>query len=49
MSDVVQRLSEQLKNLGVPFTDDFEESLKNTDHVVDAIFGPSAVLSARIA
>ncbi|KAL8881600.1 MAG: hypothetical protein Q9192_007765, partial [Flavoplaca navasiana] len=36
---VPQRLAEQLKNLGVPFTDDFEESLKNTDHVVDSIFG----------
>ncbi|KAI4235723.1 MAG: hypothetical protein L6R40_006412 [Gallowayella cf. fulva] len=38
-NELYQRLSEQLNNLGVPFTDDFEEALKNTDHVVDAIFG----------
>lgn len=35
----MQRLSEQLRNLGVPFTDDFEGALKETDHVVDSIFG----------
>ncbi|KAL9002071.1 MAG: hypothetical protein Q9188_004985 [Gyalolechia gomerana] len=38
-NELYQRLSEQLKNLGVPFTDDFEGALKETDHVVDSIFG----------
>ncbi|KAL8925501.1 MAG: hypothetical protein Q9172_002218 [Xanthocarpia lactea] len=38
-NELYQRLSEQLKNLGVPFTDDFDEALKTTDHVVDSIFG----------
>ncbi|KAL8952057.1 MAG: hypothetical protein Q9222_002009 [Ikaeria aurantiellina] len=38
-NELYQRLSEQLKNLGVPFTDDFDGALKNTDHVVDSIFG----------
>ncbi|KAL8798061.1 MAG: hypothetical protein Q9182_006985 [Xanthomendoza sp. 2 TL-2023] len=37
--ELYQRLSQQLKNLGVPFTDDFEEALNNTDHVIDSIFG----------
>lgn len=34
-----QRLSTQLKNLNIPFTDDFPAALKDSDHVVDAIFG----------
>lgn len=38
-NDLYQRLATQLKNLDVPFTEDFNESLKDTDHVVDAIFG----------
>ncbi|KAL9024268.1 MAG: hypothetical protein Q9196_006638, partial [Gyalolechia fulgens] len=38
-NELYQRLSEQLKNLGVPFTDDFAGALKETDHVVDSIFG----------
>ena len=38
-NDLYQRLATQLKNLDVPFTEDFAESLKTTDHVVDAIFG----------
>ncbi|KAL8706327.1 MAG: hypothetical protein Q9201_000610 [Fulgogasparrea decipioides] len=38
-NELYQRLSEQLMNLGVPFTNDFEAALKDTDHVVDAIFG----------
>ncbi|KAI4148601.1 MAG: hypothetical protein LQ341_001532 [Variospora aurantia] len=38
-NELYQRLSEQLKNLGVPFTDDFEGALKDTDHIVDSIFG----------
>ncbi|EKD12496.1 putative apolipoprotein A-I binding protein [Drepanopeziza brunnea f. sp. 'multigermtubi' MB_m1] len=29
----------QLKNLNVPFTDDFPSALQDSDHVVDAIFG----------
>lgn len=34
-----QRLCTQLKSLNVPFTDDFQAALKETDHIVDAIFG----------
>ncbi|CAK7271462.1 hypothetical protein SEPCBS119000_004619 [Sporothrix epigloea] len=34
-----QRLSKQLEDLNVPFTEDFSTALKCTDHVVDAIFG----------
>ncbi|KAL8819667.1 MAG: hypothetical protein Q9191_007687 [Dirinaria sp. TL-2023a] len=37
--ELYERLSTQLKNLDIPFTEDFESSLKTTDHVVDAIFG----------
>ena len=36
---IYERLTTQLKNLDVPFTEDFNGSLKATDHVVDAIFG----------
>ncbi|KAL7273685.1 hypothetical protein RUND412_003427 [Rhizina undulata] len=38
-NDLYQRLTIQLQNLGVPFTDDFHSALKETHHVVDAIFG----------
>ncbi|KAG0637488.1 YjeF N-terminal domain-containing protein, partial [Tuber brumale] len=38
-NELHQRLTTQLKNLGVPFTEDFDGSLKDTSHVVDAIFG----------
>lgn len=38
-NELYQRLSKQLENLDVPFTEDFEAALGNTDHVVDAIFG----------
>ncbi|KUJ09868.1 YjeF N-terminal domain-like protein [Mollisia scopiformis] len=38
-NDLYQRLSTQLKNLNVPFTEDFPAALKESDHVVDAIFG----------
>ena len=38
-NDLYQRLATQLKNLDIPFTEDFDGSLKTTDHVVDAIFG----------
>ena len=34
-----QRLTKQLKDLDIPFTEDFETALKHADHVVDAIFG----------
>ncbi|KAI9850664.1 MAG: hypothetical protein M1838_005309 [Thelocarpon superellum] len=34
-----RRLSTQLKNLEIPFTDDFPSALKESHHVVDAIFG----------
>lgn len=34
-----QRLVTQLKNLDIPFTEDFASAINDTDHVVDAIFG----------
>lgn len=34
-----QRLKKQLEDLKIPFTEDFPGALKQTDHVVDAIFG----------
>ncbi|RDW66906.1 NAD(P)H-hydrate epimerase [Coleophoma crateriformis] len=33
------RLATQLRNLGVPFVDDFDSAITEADHVVDAIFG----------
>ncbi|MCJ1228026.1 hypothetical protein MMC12_004685 [Toensbergia leucococca] len=38
-SDLYQRLATQLKNLDVPFTEDFDSALNSTHHIVDAIFG----------
>ena len=38
-NELYERLAMQLKNLDIPFTEDFGGSLKTTDHVVDAIFG----------
>ena len=38
-TEIYERLATQLKNLDVPFTEDFRGSLKTTDYVVDAIFG----------
>jgi len=38
-NDLYQRLATQLKKLSVPFTDDFPTALKETDHIIDAIFG----------
>jgi len=38
-NELYQRLATQLKNLDVPFVDDFSSALQDTDHVVDAIFG----------
>ncbi|KAK6345367.1 hypothetical protein TWF718_007284 [Orbilia javanica] len=37
--EIFERLSTQLQKLGIPFTDDYETALKETDHIVDAIFG----------
>ena len=34
-----KRLTKQLKDLKVPFTEDFDSALKQADHIVDAIFG----------
>lgn len=36
-----KRLSTQLENLDIPFTNNFDKSLKESDHVIDAIFGLS--------
>ncbi|KAG8525733.1 uncharacterized protein KY384_000493 [Bacidia gigantensis] len=38
-SEIYERLATQLRNLGVPFTEDFEGSLQESHHVIDAIFG----------
>jgi NAD(P)H-hydrate epimerase len=38
-NELYQRLRKQLEDLKVPFTEDFPAALKQTDHVVDAIFG----------
>ncbi|KAI9702540.1 MAG: hypothetical protein M1836_001020 [Candelina mexicana] len=38
-NDLYQRLAKQLKDLNIPFTDDFQSAIKSTDHIVDAIFG----------
>ncbi|CAK7236256.1 hypothetical protein SCUCBS95973_009546 [Sporothrix curviconia] len=38
-NELYQRLSKQLEDLDVAFTEDFPTALGSTDHVVDAIFG----------
>ncbi|KAF2703777.1 meiotically up-regulated gene 182 protein [Pleomassaria siparia CBS 279.74] len=38
-NELYQRLAKQLKDLKVPFTEDFPSALQQTDHIVDAIFG----------
>jgi len=38
-NELYQRLSTQLKNLNIPFTEDFQKAVAETDHIVDAIFG----------
>ncbi|KXG49938.1 uncharacterized protein PGRI_059060 [Penicillium griseofulvum] len=38
-NELYQRLKIQLENLSVPFIDDFQQGLKTTDFLVDAIFG----------
>ncbi|UNI13714.1 NAD(P)H-hydrate epimerase [Purpureocillium takamizusanense] len=38
-NELYQRLAKQLEDLEVPFVDDFQMALGQTDHIVDAIFG----------
>ena len=42
-------MATQLRNLNIPFTDDFSNALKETDHIVDAIFGSSNFLLSHFA
>ncbi|KAK9447397.1 YjeF N-terminal domain-containing protein [Limtongia smithiae] len=37
--DIFHRLTTQLHNLSVPFTEDFPAALEETDQIVDALFG----------
>jgi NAD(P)H-hydrate epimerase len=37
--DLFVRLQTQLKSLSIPFTEDFQSSLKSTDFIIDAVFG----------
>ncbi|KAK6359862.1 hypothetical protein TWF696_000995 [Orbilia brochopaga] len=46
-NEIFDRLSTQLHNLGVPFTDDYESALAETDHIIDAIFGFSFTGAVR--
>jgi len=45
--DLFKRLVTQLKNLSIPFTDDFPSALSSTDFVIDAIFGFSVKLPIK--
>lgn len=38
-NELYQRLSQQLRDLRIPFTEDFKSSLSQSDYVIDAIFG----------
>lgn len=38
-NELYQRLAIQLKDLSIPFVDNFHDAIKETDHIVDAIFG----------
>ncbi|KAI9832145.1 MAG: hypothetical protein M1819_004496 [Sarea resinae] len=38
-NELYQRLATQLKNLDVPFTEDFHSALAESHHIVDAVFG----------
>jgi len=38
-NELYTRLSKQLEDLRVPFTQDFNSAISETDHVVDAVFG----------
>jgi len=42
---LVKRLQTQLRNLRIPFVEDFNDAMDNTDHIVDAIFGTRRVRS----
>jgi NAD(P)H-hydrate repair Nnr-like enzyme with NAD(P)H-hydrate epimerase domain len=42
-------LQTQLKNLWVPFVEDFDDAMKNTDHIVDAVFGICSTYSTAHA
>ena len=44
-NELYERLATQLKNLDIPFTEDFENTLKTSNHVVDAIFGKLLLFS----
>lgn len=44
-NELYQRLSKQLKDLNIPFTDDFHSALQQSDHVIDAIFGTRCLAS----
>jgi len=46
-AELFARLVTQLKNLDIPFTDDFESALSSTDLVIDAIFGFSVRLPIK--
>ncbi|KAH7112834.1 apolipo protein A-I binding protein-like protein [Dendryphion nanum] len=46
-NELYQRLTKQLKDLRVPFTEDFPSALPTTDHIIDAIFGFSFSGSIR--
>ncbi|PHH54104.1 NAD(P)H-hydrate epimerase [Ceratocystis fimbriata CBS 114723] len=38
-NELYQRLTKQLQDLSIPFSNDFSDALGSADHVVDAIFG----------
>ncbi|KAF2656432.1 apolipo protein A-I binding protein-like protein [Lophiostoma macrostomum CBS 122681] len=38
-NELYQRLSTQVRDLKIPFTEDFHQALSSTDHIIDAIFG----------
>jgi len=46
-NELYERLATQLRNLEIPFTDDFEASMRETHHIVDAIFGLHSRISFR--
>jgi len=46
-NELYQRLTVQLKDLGIPFITDFHAALKETHQVIDAIFGFSFTGSVR--
>jgi len=38
-NELYQRLSQQLKDLQIPFTEDFSAAVSQTDYIIDSIFG----------